>query len=192
LKLELSPATSRAAALGLFLVVMALLWSLIGTTVLDAQREARSTIDRLQPLLQRAGTIESDITALEAEIKQVQEHVGSPHGFLDGANESIATAELQSRLKRAVEGAGGDLRSVQMLPAQDDDGYRRVTVRGQLLVSLVALQRVLYDLEASQPYLFLDNVAIADRPDNRGPTAATDDAVLDVRFDVFGYMRKAL
>jgi putative component of toxin-antitoxin plasmid stabilization module len=192
LRFELSPATRRVAALGLLLVVAALLWSLIGAPMLDAQRQARSTIERLQPLLQRAGTIESDITALEAEINQIKEHVGSPNGFLDGVNESIAAAELQSRLKRVVEGASGDLRSVQVLPAQDDDGYRRVTVRGQILISLAALQRVLYDLEASQPYLFLDNVAIADRPDNRSPNAAAEDAVLDVRFDVFGYMRKTL
>jgi hypothetical protein len=46
--------------------------------------------------------------------------------------------------------------------------------------------------QLSQPFLFLDNVAIADRPDNRSPNAAAEDAVLDVRFDVFGYMRRAL
>jgi hypothetical protein len=183
---------SRILALGLLFVAPALLWSLIGVPILDAQREARSTIERLQPLLARAGTIKRDITALEAEIKQTKEQVSSPNGFLESANESIAAAELQNRLKRAVEGANGDLRSVQVLPGQDNDGFRRVTVRGQILVSLAALQHVLYDLEGSEPYLFLDNIEIAERPDNHGSNAEADDPVLDVHFDVSGYMRRAL
>jgi hypothetical protein len=192
LRLELSPAVSRVSAVGLLLAVVILLWSLIGAPLLDAQREAHGTIERLRPLLQRASTVEREITALQAEIKQSKDQVNSPSGFLDSSNEAIAAAELQNRLKRAVEGANGDLRSVQVLPGQDDDGFRRVTVRGEILVGLAALQGILYDLEGSQPYLFLDHVEITERPDSHDPNAVADDPILDVRFDVFGYMRRAL
>lgn len=42
----------------------------------------------------------------------------------------------------------------------------------------------------TSPYLFLENVEIARRSDNRGSNQVTEDPALDLRFDLFGYMRK--
>jgi general secretion pathway protein M len=189
MSLQLSPAVSRILAVGLLLAALALLWGLVGAPLLNAHADAERTIERLQPLLERSRTVERDITVLQAEVRQAKERRNSPGGFLDGPNESIAGAQLQTRLKLAVERASGDLRSSQVLPGRDDGVFRRVTVRGQVLMNLASLQRVVYDLEASLPYLFLDNIDVQQGGDSRG-NKQPDDPVLDVRIDVSGYMRR--
>jgi general secretion pathway protein M len=115
---------------------------------------------------------------------------GSTVGFLASPNESLAAAELQSRLRSTVDAVHGDLRSVQILPARDEGLFRRVSVRGQISATLPALQRVLYQLETATPLLFLDNVDIRARPVRPGRTSA-EAPVLDVRFDLSAYMRRA-
>lgn len=188
---ELSPAVSRFLAIGLLVATLAILWLLVGAPLLAAQEAAENTIERLRPLLERSRAVEHDIALLQAEVKQAKERRKSPAGLLDGPNESIAAATLQNRLKLAIEGANGNLRSIQVLPTRDERGFRRVTVQGQVLMNLAAVQHVVYNLEASLPYLFLDNIEIQQRADYRAGKP-TDDPTLDVRLDVSGYMRRAL
>jgi len=185
---ELSPAIRRFVAVGLLLVLAALVWSVIAAPLLAARSEAVSTIERLRPVLERGRTATGDIAVLQNELKRLKEHRNSAGGLLAGTNEPIAAAQLQDRLKSAVDRVNGDLRSTQVLPARDDSGFRRVTVRAQLSINLAAFQHVVYELEAAPPYLFLDEVEVAQRPGNR---QATDDPMLEVTFDLFGYMRKS-
>jgi general secretion pathway protein M len=188
---ELSPAMRRFLAVGLLLVLVALVWSLVAAPLLDARSEAQRTIDRLQPLLERGRAAVSGTAALQAELTQLKERRNSAGGLLDGSNESIAAVQLQERLKSAVDHVNGDMRSTQVLPARDDGGFRRMTVRAQLSMNLAALQHVIYELEASLPYLFLDNVEITEHSANRRVKQADDDPLLDVQLDLFGYMRKS-
>ena len=57
-------------------------------------------------------------------------------------------------------------------------------------MNTAALQRVFYDLESATPFLFLDNVEIRSRPARRA-SGPEDDPILEVRFDLYGYMRRA-
>lgn len=190
MSLELSPAMRRFSAVGLLFVVLALAWSVIVVPLLDARSEARDTIERLQPIVERGRAAVGDIAGLRTELRRLKEGRHSAGGLLSGTNEPIAAAQLQERLKTAVDRAGGKLRSTQVLPARDDGAFRRVTIRAQLSIDLPGLQRVVYELEASLPYLFLDNVEIAQRPGNRGSPAGGD-PLLDVGFGLSGYIRKA-
>jgi general secretion pathway protein M len=190
-RFELSPTMRRVLALGLLLVAAALLWSVVAIPLLDAHREALSTIERLRPVIARGRTQVSEIAALQAELTRLKQRRNAAGGLLDGTNESIAAAQLQDRLKSAVDQVSGDLRSTQVLPVRDDAGFRRVSVRAELALNLAALQRIVYDLEASVPYLFVDNIdAIIRRPDPHQGGQGADDPVLDVHFDLIGYMRK--
>ena len=60
-----------------------------------------------------------------------------------------------------------------------------------MVSTLGAVQRVLYDLEASSPYLFVDNLYLRARPAERRAESADSDPILDVRFDVYGYLSSA-
>src|SRR5262249_50760781 len=133
---------------------------------------------------------ERDIAGLELQLARLKETQKSVGGALQGGSESIAAAQLQSRLKSAVDSARGELRSTQVLPAREEGNFRRLTIRAQISLHLPALQRVIYDVEASFPYLLLENIEIRTRSALRRRDRVTDDGLLDVRLDLSGYMRR--
>jgi general secretion pathway protein M len=186
----LSPGLSRALAAAILVALLGLTFSWIGAPLWDSYAEARSTSERVGAALARAERPGPSVAALEAELARLKQGQGSTVGFLASPNESLAAAELQSRLRSTVDAVHGDLRSVQILPARDEGLFRRVSVRGQISATLPALQRVLYQLETATPLLFLDNVDIRARPVRPGRTSA-EAPVLDVRFDLSAYMRRA-
>jgi len=188
--LDLSPSMRRFAAIGLLFVVLALVWSIVAAPLLEVRGTALSTIERLRPVIERGRAAVHDSAALQTELKGLKQRPRSAGGLLAGTNEPIAAAQLQDRLKTTIDHVGGDLRSTQVLQPRDDGAFRRVTVKAQLSVDLPALQQVIYDLEAAMPYLFLDNVEISQRPAARG-SPASDDPLLDVSFELSGYMRKS-
>jgi hypothetical protein len=69
-----------------------------------------------------------------------------------------------------------------------DGDFQRVTIRVQLVTPIGSLQRTLYELESTKPYLFLGNVDIsAARARRRKSSVNAADPALTVRFDLFGY-----
>ncbi len=78
---------------------------------------------------------------------------------------------------------------MQPLPSRLDGGFRRITVRGQATLKIAGLQQAVYDLETTSPLLFLDNVEVTAHPDQSGHPGAAEAPGLDVRFDLYGYMR---
>jgi hypothetical protein len=72
---------------------------------------------------------------------------------------------------------------------RDEGKFRRIIVRGQMATNTVAMQRIFYDIESASPYLILDNIDIRARPSPRTPENGPTDPMLDVRFDLYGYVR---
>lgn len=186
---RLSPRLSRALALTLLAVLAWLVYSWLIQPVLDDYSEARAAAARLAPALARAARGEGDLGALAAELARLKQNRPTTAGFLGSANESLAAAELQGRLNSSVAAARGELRSAQILPAREEGTFRRVTIRGQIAVTIAQLQRILYDLEAGSPFLFLDNVDIR-TPQAAARGHAEGEPLLEVRFDLYGYMRR--
>jgi general secretion pathway protein M len=184
----LSPGISRALAIAILVAFVALIFSWVVAPLWDSYSEAHSETERLASALARANGAGPSLSALRAELAELNKGHGSTVGFLPAANESLAAAELQGKLKAAVDAVRGELRSVQTLPAKDEGPFRRVSISGQIAVTLPALQRVLYGLETATPLLFLDNVEIRARPVRAGHE--TEAPMLDVRFDVSAYMRR--
>jgi general secretion pathway protein M len=183
-----SPGIRRIIAIGLLVAVSFLGWSAVVEPLLDSYRDAQATIQSLGPALERAGIEANGLAELKASVEHLKSRQNDRAGLLPGANESIAAAELQTRLKTITESAKADLKSTQIVPPRDDGSFRRITVRGQIFGSLAAVQRILYAVEANSPYLFLDDVDIRV---TTGPARADAPAPsLDLRLDVSGYMRR--
>lgn len=186
---DLSPRSSRALAAAILLALVVLIFSWVIAPLWDSYSEAHSETERIAAALARANGGGPTLPALEAELAQLKKGQGSTVGFLPAANESLAAAELQGKLKSAVDVVQGELRSVQTLPAKDEGQFRRVSIRGQIALTLPALQQVLYRLETATPLLFLDNVDVRARPLRPGRETA-EAPMLDVRFDLSAYMRR--
>ena len=99
-------------------------------------------------------------------------------------------AELQNRLRGIVGEAGGELKSTQVLPAEDEAGARRIAVRGELAGTHSAVQRIVYALESGTPLHFVDNLSIHVDLAEESYRGQGLDPVLDVRLDVYGYLPK--
>ena len=180
----------RALALAILAALVFAVVSGIVAPILEDYRANRRSIDVMRGALARSQVAPSDLPALRAELAGLKQQATSAQGgFLHGANESMIAAQLQNRVKRVVETARGELKSTQVLPSREEGKFRRIAIRGQMTVSIPALQRTFFDLEATSPLLFIDNVDIRVRPASRQRERSTPDTLLDVRFDVFGYQR---
>jgi general secretion pathway protein M len=190
-RIALPPLASRGLALALLAALVAIIYAVVVQPLIDDYAETTQSIDQMTALLQRYRGIAANLAPLQAELAQVQQRQGARDGFFTGTNDTLVAAQLQGRLRSAVEAARGELKSTQVLPPEDDGKMRRITVRGQMASTLGAVQRVLYDLEASSPYLFIDNLNLRVRAVERRAENPDADPILDVRFDVYGYLSSA-
>ncbi len=186
---QVSPPLRRLAALAILAVLLTAAITGLVVPLVSAYADAERTVAQERAAVAHAQLSGIDPDALKAELARLRDQRGPVPGTLQSANESLAAAELQNRLKSAIETAHGELRSVQGLPSRVEGGFRRVTVRGQAMLRIAGLRAALYDLESASPLLFLDNVEINARPDKSGRPGAAEDPNLDVRFDLYGYMR---
>jgi general secretion pathway protein M len=183
----LSPVVSRGLALAILVALLLLAFTGIVQPLLETYGKARAAAEQMRTAIAHAEGVGRNPAVLKAELAQLKERQNSTVGFLRGTNEPLAAAELQDRLKTIVESAHGELRSTQILPARDEGRVRRISIRCQVQADIADLQRIFYQLESASPLLFLDNIEIRPRPSRLGGV----DSSLEVRFDLYGYMRSA-
>jgi general secretion pathway protein M len=87
---------------------------------------------------------------------------GAPPGspFLEGPTVTVAGAALQERVTSAVTKLGGNVLSsqVDLQGTQAKNGF--VSLTASCEVEQPALQKLLYDLEAGMPFLFVDQLEV--------------------------------
>jgi len=145
---------SPLIAVTLYVAVTAGLLLMAGLSIADviAHRQALAqTSDLLDQLRGRKGAAKN-AAALSAE------HPGTP--FLEGPTVTVAGANLLQRVATAVGNVGGSVQSsqVDVTGAQAKDGFVGLVVSCEL--EQPALQKVLYDLEAGMPFLFVDQLDV--------------------------------
>ena len=189
--LSVSPFLRRVLAIAILVTLVFAVFSGIVAPIVEGYRSNRGSIDLMRAAIARSQGAANDLPALRAELARLKQEPTSQGGFLQGPNESMIAAQLQNRVKRVVETARGELRSTQILPLREEGKFRRIAIRGQMTVGIPALQHTFYALESTSPFLFIDNVDIRARPAQRQRDRSSQDTVLEVRFDVYGYQRSA-
>jgi general secretion pathway protein M len=117
--------------------------------IFDHQRALAQTSDLLDQLRGRKPRHPAELSA---------EHPGTP--FLEGPTVTVAGAALLQRVAAAVGNAGGTIQSsqVDVLGKEAKDGFVGLVVSCEM--EQAALQKVLYDLEAGMPFLFVDQLDV--------------------------------
>lgn len=84
--------------------------------------------------------------------------VGSP--FLQGQSVNVAGATLLQRVAAAITGIGGSVLSsqVDLQKADVKDGWIGLVVSCE--IEQASLQKLLYDIEAGMPFLFIDQLVV--------------------------------
>ncbi len=83
---------------------------------------------------------------------------GSP--FLDAPTLTIAGAELQKHVTALVRDAGGSVLSSQVDLEQAEGASDRVSLTIAAEIDQAAVQKLLYDIEAGMPFLFIDRLLL--------------------------------
>jgi general secretion pathway protein M len=188
-----SPAVSqplqRLLAVGLLIAALSLIVLGIVLPTMSRYAALESGIADNELALRRFEEVTKRLPRLEAERKTLQQALAAQDGFLKAPNDSLAAAELQARIKSAVEKSGGELKSIQTLPARDEKGFRRITARVEVMGNDSTLMRIWYDMESGVPFLFIDNFDIEARSVVRRDRTQPPLIALDVRFELAAYAR---
>jgi len=147
-------ASSPLIAVTLYVAIAGALLLMTGLSIAEilTHRQALAqTSDLLDQFRGRKGG-GKNATALSVE------RPGTP--FLEGPTVTVAGANLLQRVAAAVGDVGGQVQSsqVDVSGAQAKDGFVGLVVSCEL--EQPALQKLLYDLEAGMPFLFVDQLDV--------------------------------
>jgi general secretion pathway protein M len=133
-------------------------------------------IVRYQQLLGQRPALERNIETLEAQ------HPIAPY-LLDGSNAALAAANLQRRLQEIAAEHGARVISVQVQAPVQEGPLERISLQARVQSDSLGFRDTLYDLEAGQPYLFIEDISISVRPTAR----RSEEDLMEVRMTLVGY-----
>ena len=187
---SMRPFFSRSLALILLALVVGLVYGGMVEPLRRETRDWREQADQSEALLDQYQRLHQSLPGLQARFEALQKSSERKGATLSGGSDALAAAGLQEQIKRRIEGAGGQLKSTQILPVIEEGVYRRISLRVQVQGELEALQAVLYSVEDGRPYLFVDNLDLRKRRQSRSRrNAGSAQQFLELRFDLFGYRR---
>lgn len=100
---------------------------------------------------------------IEETIAEVTKREGRKY-YLKGLSPTLAAAELQGLVTRIIESQRGRVISSQVLPLSEESkthGLHKVTINVQMAASIVPLQSLLYVIETTEPYLFVEKLFVS-------------------------------
>jgi general secretion pathway protein M len=177
-------ALSRIAALAILAALLALPLHFGLLPLMQSYRDLSQDLNQKRALLSRLNTELAGRGLLEQELEEAQESQVIDTIYLRGASEAAAAADLQERLGALAEANRAELRSVQALPAVEQAGLQRLTLRIVMSATTAELFQVLYTLEAEKPYVFIENIML--KVHSREVSEESGDLL--VRFDLHGYL----
>ena len=205
--MQLSPTTSRIAALGILLLLILLplfygLIPLVASYLAQASeiRLQQRTLNHYQFLIDNRETISAELAALQAKGE-------AGDLFLQGSKKAIASADLRAYINDAVQRSGGQLVSSQEYEAAAIPATTPVGLRLQMAGEVGHLVALLYELENALPLINVERLTVSSaafqqrdalrgRDRTTGPgsnraaraRAQVQRYTLDIRLDIVGYM----
>lgn len=175
----------RLVAIGLLLIIAILageyglrpLWQRY-TQLADDTEDASAQLARLQRLA-------ADLPALRAHAERLEQARPLAPYLLQAANPALAAAELQRRLQDLVKTHGGRMLSSRVQQPEDDGPLQNVSINARINIALEGLQALLYELETTPPFTYVDSLNITTRARPAGRRTPEIDE-LDVRLDLHG------
>jgi general secretion pathway protein M len=189
--LGVSQPLRRVLALTLLLAAVALVATGIVLPAVERYQALAGSVADNEAALARFTAAAARLPRLEAEDAALKRALAAQDGFLKATNDSLIAAELQNRIKRAVEANGGQLKSTQILPMSDENGFRKVTARVEIAGDTGALARIWYEMETGAPFLFIDEFDIEGRQVLRRNRIGPPLTLLQTRFELVAYARGA-
>jgi general secretion pathway protein M len=145
------PAAATAAYVALVLVLLVAAW--YGAADLLDRRQSVADAEALLAQLERGRQTAAASLTASGDAPQ-----GSP--FLEGQTVTVAGAALLQRVAGAVTRVGGNVLSSQVDVKEAQQKAGLVSLVASCELAQADLQKLLYDLEAGMPYLFVDQLTV--------------------------------
>jgi general secretion pathway protein M len=171
----------NAAALSGFLCVF--FWPIQAFfTDRDAQiLQQRAILARLNAIVAQRATV-ANLTAQSASDGSTE--------FLQGGNDGVAAANLQTLIKGMVEPTGARLRSVRTLPTKPQDDMKFIGVQLEITGTIQAVFQAVRTIETAKPFLFIEDALL--RPTQRVAMTlpgVSAEPTIDAQLDIVGAMQ---
>lgn len=159
MRLNLSPAQSKALALGILLFLLTCIVSAIAIPAWMLNVHYDKAISDYADKVIRYRRFADQAPGIRTEIEKVKA-LNPKKYFTKSNNPALAASEMQDLVKQFIESSRGKLTSVQILPPKDEGKYRRVGLSVQANATAPALQQILHGIDSSEPYIFIDTLSI--------------------------------
>lgn len=180
----------RLAAMGILLTALLAVLQLAVVPAWTAYTAKGQQLDIARDQLERLQRLAAQLPALRTQVARLRDEDPLAPFLLQAANDALAAAELQERLKAITLAHDGRVLSTRVLKGAVDGPFERVVVEARLEMSLEGLQDLLYEIHTKKPYLFIEELAIMSRPQRRGSPAAGVSA-LETRVTLYGLRRRS-
>ncbi len=183
----------KPLAIGLVLVLLILVYLLGFHWFIMRHVDLSNEISDLQDQIARFKGVAEERGPLEAELESLRLMRSDSALFLPQSSFSAAAAGMNRRLRDIISSEAEfeefcTVSSTQNRPAQDDERFEPVTVNVRMECPLPDLVRVLYELENGIPLVFINELTVNQRATPGRRTRGVTPGVLDVRFDMVGYL----
>lgn len=193
--MQLLPEAERGrwVALGLLVAAAGLVYLVFFHWFVMAHVSYNERISSLRDQLARYQATIAQRGELEERLAAVRRYQQTNDYFLREADQNLAAAQLTNRLKQVVAANSRTPDSCQVLsqqhkPPREPEEFERVPVEVRLRCDIEDFLPVLHELESGVPLIFIDDVSIyQQRVRARG--GGFKDTWLDVRFEMYGYLR---
>ena len=175
---------SRLAALALLIATFSLVIMIVVMPLVREYQKSVHDIRKNHFTLNKLNLTSQREAALKRSVNDFKKNNRLQDLLISKQSSSAATALIQTKLQSIISNAGGHTVSFQALDPVDEKGLRRIGLRVQFAVDIVALRKVLYALEHGQPIMVLDNFFVH----SRSSRAVGSIKPLNVRVDIATYM----
>ncbi len=194
----LEQGNSRLTAILLFVIAVLFVYLLGFHWFILRHIEYGSEIDDLRSQLGRFQRVAAQRGQYENLLQGLRERKADENLFLEGGDFNEAAAGMSERLSQMISIQAEDscqIVSRQPVRPRVQERFERVTVNVRMRCGIEDLKKVLYALETGVPMVIADDLTvIKPRSRRRRANDQTEEAgeLLDVRFNMSGYLRQSL
>jgi hypothetical protein len=150
--------TSLAA--GLLVLFLAFCYFAVVRPLRELYVERAAALEEKRDRLEHLERAAADLPGLRASLADLRSAAKNTDLLLSGPSDTVAAANLQSRMKELVAQAGGETSSAESLPPSPRGGFRRVGVRATMAGDLETLASLLHAIHIARPPLFVEDLEL--------------------------------
>jgi len=191
--LAVEQGNSRLTAILVFAILVILVYLLCFHWFILRHFDYSEEISDLRDQLGRYTRVAGMRDVYEGQLKEIQDSRSDQNLFLEERDFNEAAAAMSERLGQGVDARANNtcqIVSRQPVRPRVQERYEKVTVNVRMRCGVEDVSSILYWLESSVPLIIIEEMTIVKPRARRSRSGqTTDSGLLDVRFNMSGYLR---